>query len=117
VLECDKYILSRHGSFIGFGYLCNGMIMLNLEVPFSDNSVCMVESKSNTNLSKSELWHARLGHVHFKRIKEMSKMSLIPAINLDNEKCHVCKLNKITKKPFMLKITRESKILYIYMKL
>ena len=23
VVESDKYILSRHGSFIGFGYICN----------------------------------------------------------------------------------------------
>nr|KAJ0190047.1 hypothetical protein LSAT_V11C800429990 [Lactuca sativa] len=30
VLESDKYILSRHGSFIGFGYICNGMIRLNI---------------------------------------------------------------------------------------
>ena len=51
MLECDKYILSRHGSFIGFGYLCNGMIMLNLEVPFSDNSVCMIDSVSSVNLN------------------------------------------------------------------
>ncbi|KAH1194455.1 putative 2-isopropylmalate synthase [Glycine max] len=25
VLESDKYILSRHGSFVGFGYRCNGI--------------------------------------------------------------------------------------------
>ncbi|MFS8032553.1 putative RNA-directed DNA polymerase [Helianthus anomalus] len=111
VLECDKYILSRHGSFIGFGYLCNGMIMLNLEVSFSDDSVCMIDSVSSVNSSKSELWHARLGHVHYKHLMEMSKMSLIPAVNLTNEKCHICKLNKITRKPFMQHVTRESKLL------
>nr|KAJ0195739.1 hypothetical protein LSAT_V11C700362240 [Lactuca sativa] len=41
VLESDKYILSRHGSFMGFGYVCNGMIRLNINYPFIDNSICM----------------------------------------------------------------------------
>ncbi|KAJ0454765.1 putative RNA-directed DNA polymerase [Helianthus annuus] len=27
VLESDKYILSRHVTFVGFGYICNGMFM------------------------------------------------------------------------------------------
>ncbi|GJW82669.1 zinc finger, CCHC-type containing protein [Tanacetum coccineum] len=40
--ESDKYILSRHGVFIGFGYYNNGMFMLNLnKVPSSINSVYM----------------------------------------------------------------------------
>ncbi|GJX25763.1 hypothetical protein Tco_0232059 [Tanacetum coccineum] len=30
VLESDKYILSRHGSFVGFGYVCNGSYDLDL---------------------------------------------------------------------------------------
>src|ERR1044071_4893838 len=70
VLESDKYILSRHGTFIGFGYL-NGMFKLNLDVPFVNNSVCMASTSSSNDFSKSELWHARLGHVNYRRMKDM----------------------------------------------
>ena len=100
VYESDKYILSKHGTFVGFGYLCNGMFMLNVNTPFNDVSSCMASTSTSLNLNKSELWHARLGHVHYKRIKDMSKMSLIPAIDLNNEKCKTCMLTKITRKPF-----------------
>ncbi|GJS17028.1 zinc finger, CCHC-type containing protein [Tanacetum coccineum] len=61
VLESDKYILSRHGSFVGFGYVCNGMIRLNLNYPLFNASACMITSSHSNSLSKSELWHARLG--------------------------------------------------------
>ena len=57
-----------------------------------------------------ELWHARLGHVHYKRMKEMSKMSMIPSIELDHNKCKTCMLTKITRKPFK-HANRESKLL------
>nr|GEZ19402.1 zinc finger, CCHC-type [Tanacetum cinerariifolium] len=41
VLESDKYILSRRGSFVGFGYVCNGMIRLNLNYPLYNASAGM----------------------------------------------------------------------------
>nr|KAJ0220107.1 hypothetical protein LSAT_V11C200064520 [Lactuca sativa] len=110
VLESDKYILSRHGSFMGFGYICNGMIRLNINYPSIDNSICMVSSSNSSNFHKSELWHARLGHIHYKRLKDMSKMSLIPAFDMqNNEKCKTCVLTKITRKPFK-DVVRESKL-------
>ncbi|KAD3067702.1 hypothetical protein E3N88_35582 [Mikania micrantha] len=100
VLESDKFILSRHGTFVGFGYLCNGMFKLNLDVSFSNESVCMTSTSSSGNLNKSELWHARLGHVHYKRLKEMSKMSMIPAFEMNNEKWKLenC-LEAVSKRP------------------
>ncbi|GJR50986.1 zinc finger, CCHC-type containing protein [Tanacetum coccineum] len=70
VYESDKYILSRHGVFIGFGYYNNGMFMLNLnKVPSSINSVYMAYS----HVVDSKVWHARLGHVHYNRLHDMSK--------------------------------------------
>ncbi|KAK1413802.1 hypothetical protein QVD17_35585 [Tagetes erecta] len=110
VLESDKYILSKHGTFVGFGYLCNGMFMLNLDVSFGNDSVCMVSTSSDSSLSKLELWHARLGHVHYKRLKEMSKISMIPAFEMNNEKCSTCMLTKITRKPHH-DVVRDSKVL------
>nr|KAJ0219071.1 hypothetical protein LSAT_V11C300118320 [Lactuca sativa] len=111
VLESDKYILSRHGSFIGFGYVCNGMIRLNINYLFIDNSVCMASTSTSNNFNKYELWHARLGHIHYKRLKDMSKMSLIPSFDMqNNKKCKTCMLTKITRQPFK-DVVRESKVL------
>ncbi|GKB08968.1 zinc finger, CCHC-type containing protein [Tanacetum coccineum] len=39
---------------------------------------------STSKLNDSILWHARLGHVHFKRMQDMSKDGLIPAFDMDN---------------------------------
>nr|KAJ0190322.1 hypothetical protein LSAT_V11C800450840 [Lactuca sativa] len=101
VLESDKYILSRHGSFIGFGYVYKGMIRLNITYLFIDNSVCMASTSTSNNFNKYELWHARLGHNHYKRLKDMSKMSLNPSFDMqNNEKCKTCMLTKITRQPF-----------------
>nr|GEU68456.1 hypothetical protein [Tanacetum cinerariifolium] len=59
VYESDKYILSK------------------------SDSVYM----SSSTVVNSALWHARLGYVHYKRMLEMSKDDLIPAINENPEKC------------------------------
>nr|GEV33810.1 zinc finger, CCHC-type [Tanacetum cinerariifolium] len=107
VYESDKYILSKSGVFVGFGYYNNGMFMLNLnKVPDDSDSVYM----SSSTVVISSLWHARLGHVHYKRMLEMSKDDLIPATDENLEKCTTCRLTKITKKPFQ-SITRKSVIL------
>ncbi|GKB99832.1 zinc finger, CCHC-type containing protein [Tanacetum coccineum] len=65
---------------------------------------------STSKLDDSILWHARLGHVHFKRMQDMSKDELIPAFDMDIEKCQTCMLNKITKKPFQ-NVKSETKVL------
>nr|KAJ0209141.1 hypothetical protein LSAT_V11C400183740 [Lactuca sativa] len=84
---------------------------LNINYPSIDNSACMVSSSTSNNFHKSELWHARLGHIHYKRLKDMSKMSLILAFDMqNNEKCKTCMLTKITRQPFK-DIVRESKVL------
>ncbi|GJV86926.1 zinc finger, CCHC-type containing protein [Tanacetum coccineum] len=56
------------------------------------------------------LHHARLGHVHFKRMQDMSKDRLIPSFDMDTEKCKTCILTKITKNPFQ-NVKRETKVL------
>ncbi|GJS87346.1 zinc finger, CCHC-type containing protein [Tanacetum coccineum] len=83
VIESNKFVVSKHGVFIGFGYLSNQMFMLNI---VNDNigSAFFV-----SRLNDSILWHARLGHVHFKRMQDMSKDGLIPAFDMDTEKCYV----------------------------
>nr|GEU35962.1 zinc finger, CCHC-type [Tanacetum cinerariifolium] len=84
VYESDKYILSKSDVFVEFSYCNNGMFMLNLnKVPDDFGSVYM----SSSTVANSSLWHARLGHVHYKRMLEMSKDDLIPAIDENPKKC------------------------------
>ncbi|GKF56818.1 zinc finger, CCHC-type containing protein [Tanacetum coccineum] len=73
----------------------NQMFRLNI---VNDNIALAFMSTSK--LIDSILWHARLGHVHFKRMQDMSKDVLILAFDMDTEKCKTCMLTKITKKPF-----------------
>nr|GEX11236.1 zinc finger, CCHC-type [Tanacetum cinerariifolium] len=44
---------------------------------------------STSKLNDSVLWHARLGHVHFKRMQDMSKDGLIPAFDMDTKKYQI----------------------------
>ncbi|GKA97324.1 zinc finger, CCHC-type containing protein, partial [Tanacetum coccineum] len=104
VIESNKFVLSKHGVFIGFGYLSNQMFRLNI---VNDNIASAFMSTSKLN--DSILWHVRLGHVHFKRMQDMSKDGLIPTFDMDIEKCKTCMPSKITKKPFQ-NIKRETKV-------
>ncbi|GKC11427.1 zinc finger, CCHC-type containing protein [Tanacetum coccineum] len=107
VYESDKYILSRHGVFVGFSYYNNGMFMLNLnKVSNTFSSVCMISSKD----VDSSMWHARLGHVYYKRMLAMSKDNLIPKFDITLEKCKTCMLTKITRQHFK-DIKRDSNVL------
>ncbi|GKC45659.1 zinc finger, CCHC-type containing protein, partial [Tanacetum coccineum] len=84
-----------------------GCVDLRLNI-VSDNigSAFMSTSKLNDSI----LWLARLGHAQFKRMQDMSKDGLIPALDMDTKKCQTCMLNKITKKPFQ-NVKRETKVL------
>ncbi|CAM8905735.1 unnamed protein product [Rhodiola kirilowii] len=103
VYESDKYVLSKCGVFVGFGYFCNGMFMLNVNKVV--NSVYMSSTSDDFNL-----WHARLGHVHYQRLKLMSKEGLIPTVDMNVDKCNTCMLTKITRLSFK-SISRTSNLL------
>nr|GEU30028.1 zinc finger, CCHC-type [Tanacetum cinerariifolium] len=82
VIESNKFVLYKHGVFIGFGYLSNQMFRLNIV----NNNIASA-FMSTYKLNDSILWHARLGHVHFKRMQDKSKDGLILAFDMDTEKC------------------------------
>ncbi|GKC49504.1 zinc finger, CCHC-type containing protein [Tanacetum coccineum] len=65
---------------------------------------------STFKLNDSILWHARQDHVHIKMMQNMSKDGLILAFDMDTEKCKICMLTKITKKPFQ-NVKRETEVL------
>nr|GEX28429.1 zinc finger, CCHC-type [Tanacetum cinerariifolium] len=62
---------------------------------------------STSKLNDSILWHARLGHVHFKRMQDMSKDGLIPAFDMNIEKWN--------KKYFVKFIDDASRFCYVYL--
>nr|GEZ32617.1 zinc finger, CCHC-type [Tanacetum cinerariifolium] len=99
-----------HGSFVGFGYVCNGMIRLNLNYPLFNASACMITSSQSNSISKSKLWHANQGYVHYKRMRDVSQTSLKPAFDMTHESCKTYMLTKITRQPFK-GVNRESKVL------
>ncbi|GKB93786.1 ribonuclease H-like domain-containing protein [Tanacetum coccineum] len=105
VIESDKFVLSKHGMFISFGYLCNHMLKRNT-VNDIGNSAFMSTSK----LNDYALLHTRLGHIHFKRMQDMSNDELIPVFDMDTKKCKTCMLAKITKKLFQ-NVKREIELL------
>ncbi|GJY40328.1 zinc finger, CCHC-type containing protein [Tanacetum coccineum] len=113
VIESNKFVLSKYGVFIGFGYLSNHMFRLNI---VNDNigSAFMSTSKLNDSI----LWHARLGHVHFKRMQDMSKDGLIPAFDMDTEN-DLCDLHATpslgNKKYFVTFIDDASRFCYVYL--
>ncbi|KAJ9536784.1 hypothetical protein OSB04_un000008 [Centaurea solstitialis] len=133
VFESDKFILSKGGKFVSKGYFTDGMFKLNINdvVNSSVNDVNMIDSSNAKNAvapdvhmidainntttsdycdSSLLLWHGRLGHVHFKRLKNMAKSDLIPKLDDKNQKCITCMHTKITRQPFP-QVQRSSKIL------
>ncbi|GJX17833.1 zinc finger, CCHC-type containing protein [Tanacetum coccineum] len=71
----------------GMMMLYDGLTLKKLLNFVSDNigSTFMLTSELNNSI----LWHARLGHVHFKRMQDMSKDGLILAFDMDIEKAVV----------------------------
>nr|GEU32814.1 zinc finger, CCHC-type [Tanacetum cinerariifolium] len=68
------------------------------------------QMSSSSTVVNTSLWHARLGHVHYKRMLEMSKDELIPAIDEKFEKCTTC-----NKKYVITFIDDASRFCYIYL--
>ena len=94
VYESDRYVLSKGGVFVGFGHYNNGMFMLNVNNTIVNDNAFLV---GNSDFS---LWHARLGHVNYKRLTEMSKEGILPSFDVFAERCKTCMLTKITRQPF-----------------
>ncbi|GJW56280.1 putative RNA-directed DNA polymerase, eukaryota, reverse transcriptase zinc-binding domain protein, partial [Tanacetum coccineum] len=107
------YELLNDGSILHMGYestaLVHGCGCVDLRLNIVNDNIGLA-FMSTFKLNDSILWHARLGHVHFKRMQDMSKDGLIQAFDMDTEKCKTCMLTKITKKPFQ-NVKRETKVL------
>nr|GEV94730.1 zinc finger, CCHC-type [Tanacetum cinerariifolium] len=89
--------------------LVHGRGCVDLRLNFIDDNIASA-FMSISKLNDSIIWYAGLGHVHFKRMQDMSKDGLIPAFDMDTKKCKTCMLTKLTKKPFR-NVKRETKVL------
>ncbi|GJZ67012.1 zinc finger, CCHC-type containing protein [Tanacetum coccineum] len=76
----------------------------------SSNLISSSSPKVESSLAKAITPHARLGHVYFKRMRNMANANLIPKLDSKNDKCQTCMHTKITRLPFPT-IQRSSKIL------
>ena len=88
LFEYAKYVLTKCGTFFRFGYYYNGMFRLNVNTNKVEDSIFMACS----SIDHSSLFHARLGHLHYKRMLEMSKNGLIPYFDVNTKKCKTCML-------------------------
>ncbi|KAH9780112.1 CCHC-type domain-containing protein [Citrus sinensis] len=79
VFESNKFILSKGGTFVGKGYMYEGIFKLNIN-NMNVSFAYMVDSLS--------LWHNRLGHVNVRRLHDMANLELFPKHENDmHEKC------------------------------
>ena len=77
VLESNKCVVSRHGTFVGKGYDCGGLFRLSLL-----DDVCN-KVVNNVNVSdESNIWHSQLCHINFGCLTRLANLNLIPKFNL-----------------------------------
>jgi hypothetical protein len=94
VLESNKCVLSKHGTFVGKGYDCGGLFRLSL------HDVCN-KTVNYVNFSdESDLWHLSFCYASFGCLIRLANLNLIPKFNLvKKSKCHVCVESKQPRKP------------------
>ncbi|GKC26614.1 zinc finger, CCHC-type containing protein, partial [Tanacetum coccineum] len=82
------------------------------------NDNIALDFMSTSKLNDSILWHARLGHVHFKRMQDMSKDGLIPAFDMDtkNDLCDLHATPSLGNKKYSVPfIDDASRFCYVYL--
>lgn len=65
-------------------------------------SIRLVQALLYKNSNSSELWHRRLGHLHFRALPTLEKMvKVMPKLShVHNDTCKGCAMGKNTKNPF-----------------
>ena len=96
VLESNKFVVSKHGQFVGKGYDCGGLFRFSL-AEFCNKSVNHICGNVSDDAS---VWHSRLCHVNFGLMSRLSSMCLIPKFTIaKGSKCHSCVQSKQPRKP------------------
>ncbi|GJY79022.1 zinc finger, CCHC-type containing protein [Tanacetum coccineum] len=90
------------------------MVEHNNSIKYNDNKAFLSTSKLNDSI----LWHARLGHAHYKRMQDISKDGLILDFDIDT-KNDLCDLHATpslgNKKYFVTFIDDDSRFCYVYL--
>jgi hypothetical protein len=95
MLESDKCLLSKYGTFVGKSYVSGGLFRLSLLDDACKKVVNIVLIPDNSNI-----WHSRLCHVNFGCMSRLAKLNLIPNFELvKGSKCHACVESKKPRKP------------------
>jgi len=111
VFESNRVVITKHGGFIGKGYICDGLFKLSL-MPFSSNKIYDSSSLSITNVESCDMWHARLGHINLNYIRRMMSLNLIPKYSIDSKKkCEICVQSKQPRKGFHTCIKKKTNLL------
>jgi len=94
ILELNKFVVSKHGSFVGKGYDCGGLFCLSL------HDVCNKMVNSANVSVESDLWHSHFCHASYGSLMWLANLNLIPKFNLvKKSKCHICVESKQPHKP------------------
>ena len=97
----SKVSIGKHGRILAWGTKVDGLYRLNVA---SDNnkigsSSAYIDVSCDVNVD-SILWHMRLGHINYNKMKKMANIGLIPNLDLDLKPCESCISGKMTRKPF-----------------
>ena len=96
VLESNKFVVSKHGQFVGKGYDCGGLFRFSL-ADFCNKSVNHICGKISDDAS---VWHSLLCHIKFGLMSRLSSLCLIPNFTIaKGSKCHSCVQSKQPRKP------------------
>jgi len=92
--------------YVSKGYLVDGLFKANVAV-LDKKSVYLYpklinkEKSSVYLLESSIIWHARLGHINYKFLQNLSNLGYIPKLNLEEiRKCEICVEAKFAKNSF-----------------
>ena len=106
VFESDNFVLTKSEMYVGKSYLVDCLFKVNVAVV---DKISMYlypklinEGKSSVYLLESPiLWHARLWHVNYKSLQDLSNLVYIPKLNLEEiRKCEICVEAKFVKSSF-----------------
>jgi len=93
VLESNKCIVLKDGSFVGKGYDCRGLFRVSL------HDVCNKIVNFVDISDESDLWYSCFCHSSYGSLMRLANLNLIPKFNLvKKSKCHVCVESKQPRK-------------------
>ena len=92
--KCNKVVLLYLGTFIGKGYLSDGLFKLHVDNVLNKDVVDISSSSTSYSVNimeSSNLCHNRLGHVNYNSLKRMMNLNMIPEYTIDKTaKCDIC---------------------------